>query len=85
VVQLGIQKQGEDFMAGNKGKPSGKIAEKKTDPGIRNNYNSFGWPEDAPTQYVESGENQQQGNRAREERNIPGAGRGRNRKAGSPV
>ena len=54
----------------NKGKPSGKYAEDKTDPGRKGDYQRTGWPEDAPTQ------------RAGAE--APREGRGRHRKAGSP-
>ena len=42
-------------MKRNKGKPSGKFAESKTDPGRKGDYKRSGWPEDAPTQRVESG------------------------------
>jgi hypothetical protein len=76
----------EEMMAGNKGKPSGPYAESKTGIGKKANYKRSGWPEDAPTERVESGENQQQGKpRALAKDNFPGTGRGRNRKAGSPV
>ena len=34
-------------MAENKGKPSGKFAEDKTDPGRKGGYQRTGWPEDA--------------------------------------
>lgn len=33
-------------MSENKGKPSGKFAEEKTDPGRKGNYQRTGWPED---------------------------------------
>jgi hypothetical protein len=42
-------------MAENKGKPSGKYAEKKTRAGRKGNYQRTGWPEDAPTQRIEPG------------------------------
>lgn len=65
----------------NKGKPSGIVAESKTAPGKKANYKRSGWPENAPTQRVESGRRQQRG--VTRARNVPGEGRGRNRKAGS--
>jgi len=33
-------------MSENKGKPSGKYAEKKTDPGRKNDLKRGGWPEE---------------------------------------
>ena len=73
-------------MAANKGKPSGKYAEDKPDPGRKGNYKRSGWPADAHTQRVEDASGQQPGRqRNPRERNYPGTGRGRNRKAGSPV
>jgi hypothetical protein len=70
-------------MSINKGKPSGKYAESKTSPGRKGNYQRSGWPENAPTQRVETGRKQQQGlQRSPTKRNVPGLGRGRNRKAG---
>lgn len=72
-------------MSENKGKPSGKYAEDKTDPGRKGNYQRSGWPEDADTQRVHSGEGQQRGTeRPPTDADIPKEGRGRNRKAGSP-
>jgi hypothetical protein len=65
----------------NKGKPSGKFAETKTSPGRKGDYKRSGWPEDAPTQRARAGTRQKSGSRV----NVPGEGRGRNRKAGSPV
>jgi hypothetical protein len=73
-------------MTANKGKPTGMYAEKKTSPGRKGNYQRSGWPEDAPTQHVESGQGQQQGKPRRAgEGNLRGRGRGRNRKAGVPL
>ncbi|MHC1762777.1 MAG: hypothetical protein AB9869_00515 [Verrucomicrobiia bacterium] len=70
-------------MGGNKGKPSGKYAEKKTDPGRKRQYQRSGWPEDAPTQRVEDATGQQVGiPRPIRDQNFPGTGRGRNKKAG---
>ena len=72
-------------MSENKGKPSGKYAEDKTDPGRKGNYQRSGWPEDAPTQRVHSGEGQQRGTeRPPTHADVPREGRGRNRKADSP-
>jgi hypothetical protein len=72
-------------MSENKGKPSGKYAEDKTDPGRKGDYKRSSWPEDAPTQRVQSGEGQQVGiNRPPTDADVPEEGRGRNRKAGSP-
>jgi hypothetical protein len=74
-------------MAENKGKPSGKFAEDKTDPGRKSSeVKRTGWPEDFPTQNVEDATGQQQGKPRNdlESVNHPGVGRGRNRKAGSP-
>jgi len=71
-------------MAGHKGKPSGKYAETKISPGRKGDYKRSGWPEDAPTQRVETPRpNERQNRRDRFVRT--GLGRGRNRKAGSPV
>jgi hypothetical protein len=56
-------------MPSHKGKPSGKYASSKTDPGRKRDYQRTGWPEDAPTQRSEPGQEVE----------------GRNRKAGSPV
>jgi hypothetical protein len=36
-------------MAENKGKPSGKYAKDKTDPGRKGDYQRTGWPEDSTT------------------------------------
>lgn len=73
-------------MTANKGKPSGKYAEDKTKPGRKGNYKRSGWPEDAPTERVKSAVGKQQGKRRPlRERNFPGMGRGRNRKAGGGV
>jgi hypothetical protein len=72
-------------MSANKGKPSGKYAEKKTDPGRKADYKRTGWPEEANTQRVGSGAGQQQGKRIYEEEHTHGVERGRNRKAGSPI
>jgi hypothetical protein len=62
----------------HKGKPSGKDAEKKGAPGRQASYKRSGWPEDAATQRVGTA-----GAHGREP--MPGEGRGRNRKAGSPI
>jgi len=59
-------------MAENKGKPSGKYAEDKTDPGRKGNLKRGPWPEDSRTQ------------RNDDERMVPGEGAGRNRKVGAP-
>jgi hypothetical protein len=68
----------------NKGKPSGKYAEDKTSPGRKADYKRSGWPEEAATQRVANGRNQQPGQpRPAEERNILGLGAGRDRKAGA--
>ena len=69
----------------NKGKPSGKDAEKRTDAGRKSDYKRSGWPEDAPTQRVETAWGQQQGKPRRrlKSRNISALGLGRDRKAGS--
>ena len=48
-------------MAKNKGKPSGKYAEAKTAPGRKGDYKRSGWPEDAPTQYVQNAAGRQVG------------------------
>lgn len=72
-------------MSGNKGKPSGKYAEKKTDPGRKGNPQRSGWPEDAHTQHVKSNSGKQQGQpRTTEEEPFPGMGRERDRAAGGP-
>ena len=61
----------------NKGKPSGKFAESKRDPGRKGDYKRSGWPEDARTQHTtESGQQNP------EENDDSGQ---RNRKAGSPI
>ena len=39
-------------MAENKGKPSGKYAEDKTDPGRKGDLKRGPWPEDARAQHV---------------------------------
>lgn len=72
-------------MPGHKGKPSGKFAEDKTEPGRKGDYKRSRWPEDAPTQNVPSGRGQQQGKDQTDYDNFQGVGRGRNRKAGSPI
>jgi hypothetical protein len=72
-------------MSKNKGKPSGTYAEEKTSPGKKGNYQRFGWPEDVPTQEVESGKNQQQGKkRPIEKQNQNRLGRGRNKPPAPP-
>lgn len=48
-------------MGGNKGKPSGKYAETKTRPGRKGAYQRSGWPEEAPTQAIQSARGQQAG------------------------
>ena len=63
-------------MAENKGKPSGKYAEDKTDPGRKGDFKRAPWPEEARDQRVN---NPDGGGEA------PGEGAGRNRKTGSPV
>lgn len=61
-------------MAENKGKPRGKYAEDKTDPGRKGDLKRAPWPEEGRTQRDDgSGEKQ-----------LPGEGGGRNRKAGAP-
>ena len=71
-------------MGENKGKPSGKYAEDKVSPGRKGNYKRSGWPENAPTQFVEDATGQQQGRqRSPAKRNRLQEGRGRVRKAGS--
>ena len=72
-------------MSENKGKPSGKFAESKIEPGRKGDYKRSGWPEDASTQRTERARGQQSAGRRRTEADIPGLGRGRNRKAGSPI
>ena len=73
-------------MAENKGKPSGKYAENKRAPGQKGDYKRGGWPEDAATQRARSGVGRQAGKQNEiEEVRRTGEGRGRNRKAGSPV
>jgi hypothetical protein len=67
-------------MSENKGKPSGKYAEDKSDPGRKGDYKRSGWPEDASTQRVEDASGKQQ-----QSRPDDSTGRGRNRKAGSPI
>jgi hypothetical protein len=71
-------------MARNLGKPSGKYAETKKSPGRKGDYKRSGWPEGADTQRVENAAGNQVRGR-RPELRSPGMGRGRNRKAGSPV
>jgi hypothetical protein len=63
-------------MTESKGKPSGKYAEARTSAGRKGDYKRAGWPEDAPTQRVEHPKSKRLGLTD---------GRGRNRKAGSPV
>jgi hypothetical protein len=72
-------------MAEHKGKPSGKFAEKKTSPGRKGDYKRSGWPEDAPTQRAANVTARQQSRRRPHESSGSGLGRGRNRKAGSPI
>jgi hypothetical protein len=60
-------------MGENKGKPSGKYAEDKTDPGRKGDLKRGPWPEDAQTQHV---------NEPGDGASAPGEGSGRNRKAG---
>jgi hypothetical protein len=55
-------------MPENKGKPSGKYADKKSSPGRKGDYKRSGWPEEANTQRIDA----------------EGELAGRNRKAGSP-
>ena len=68
----------------NKGKPSGKYAETKSDPGRKADYKRTGWPEDAPTQRVDDASRKQTGNIQDRDEITLGAGSGRDRKAGSP-
>ena len=76
----------EITMAEHKGKPSGKYAETKISPGRKGDYKRSGWPEDAATQRVETVERRNAGKRSAQlDRLQAGEGRGRNRKAGSPV
>jgi hypothetical protein len=74
-------------MSKNKGKPSGKYAQDKNSPGRKGDYQRSGWPEDAPTQRVGTATNQQQSPKQDEPEPTldSGFGRGRDRKAGSPV
>jgi hypothetical protein len=60
-------------MAENKGKPSGKYAEDKTDPGRKGDFKRGPWPEEGRTQRDDGAKNP-----------APGEGGGRNRKAGAP-
>ena len=69
----------------NKGKPSGKYAETKADPGRKADYKRTGWPEDASLQHVEDAAGKQPGNPIEPEELPAGSGAGRNRKAGSPI
>jgi hypothetical protein len=62
-------------MAENKGKPSGKYAEDKTDPGRKGNLKRAPWPEEARTQRANSDDG---------DMGQPGEGSGLNRKAGAP-
>ena len=71
-------------MAAHKGKPSGKYAETKRDPGRKADYKRTGWPEDAPTQHVANATEKQTDNQQDSEEITAGMGSGRNRKAGSP-
>lgn len=68
-------------MSKNLGKPSGKDAETKTAPGRKGDYKRSGWPEDAPTQRTQDASIP----RSKRRETNTGYGRGRNRKAGSPV
>jgi hypothetical protein len=61
------------FMAENKGKPSGKYAEDKTDPGRKGDLKRAPWPEEGRDQRDDGNGNA-----------MPGEGSGRNRKAGAP-
>ena len=72
-------------MAKHKGKPSGKYAETKRDPGRKADYKRSGWPEDAPMQHVADARGKQVDNQREPEEITAGVGAGRNRKAGSPV
>lgn len=63
-------------MASHKGKPSGKFANKKSDIGRKGDLQRTGWPEDAPTQRVESGAGLQGA-----EDDLPTEGSGRNNPA----
>ena len=73
-------------MAAHKGKPSGKFATSKTAPGRKGDFKRSGWPEDASTQRVQNIDRQNIGKRSRQLAHLrAGEGRGRNRKAGSPV
>lgn len=72
-------------MPHHKGKPSGKYAESKTEPGRKGDYKRSRWPEDAATQAVSIEKRQQQGKPQKDYDNFEGVGRGRNRKAGSPI
>jgi hypothetical protein len=49
-------------MSKNKGKPSGKYAEKKTSAARKANYKRTGWPEEASAQHVEDATAKQSGN-----------------------
>ena len=63
----------------NKGKPSGKFAESKTDAGRKGDYKRGGWPEDAHMQRAEDSDGGELADREAD------SFQGRNRKAGSPV
>jgi len=73
-------------MAAHKGKPSGKYATSKSSPGRKGDYKRSGWPEEAATQRVET---VSRGSSPRSKQQLgrmeAREGRGRNRKAGSPV
>jgi hypothetical protein len=73
-------------MAAHKGKPSGKYAETKKSPGRKGDYKRSGWPEDASTQRVGTLARRNSAvHNSQRSRLVAGEGRGRNRKAGSPV
>jgi hypothetical protein len=73
-------------MATHKGKPSGKYAENKSAPGRKGDYKRSGWPEEAPTQRVADARGRRPSKENEmEEISRAGEGRGRDRKAGSPV
>ena len=67
-----------------KGKPSGKYAESKISPGRKGDYKRSGWPEDATTQRVDNAAVKETENETAQISET-GEGRGRDRKAGSPV
>jgi hypothetical protein len=68
-------------MGGNKGKPSGKYAESKTGAGRKGGQQRSGWPEEAPTQAIESARGQQAGGPLRSRR-APDTMPGRNNRKG---